>query len=58
MEKKKYFINLRTVAHGIETVDEFETAKEVKKMIKEYRMSHPTGYYYMSSRSTNEWKNR
>ena len=54
----KYFINLRTGAHGIETVDEFETHKETKKMIKEYRISHPTGYYYISSRSTNEWKNR
>ena len=54
----KYFINLRTGAHGIETVDEFETHKETKKMIKEYRISHPNGYYYISSRSTNEWKNR
>lgn len=40
----------------IETVDEFETLKEAKKMLAEYQMSDPSAYYYLSRRPCKEWK--
>jgi len=40
-----------------ETIDEFETAKEAGEMIKEYRIADPSHYYWMSQRSTKEWRN-
>lgn len=44
-------------AYGrLETVDEFETYKEAREMLKEYRMSDPSGEYYLSSRACKEWK--
>lgn len=39
------------------TLDQFETYKEAKAMLKEYRLA--SGYYsaaYLSSRSTKEWR--
>ena len=39
----------------LETVDQFETFKEARLMLKEYRMSDPTGYYYISSRACRAW---
>ena len=40
----------------LETVDEFETRKEARKMLAEYQMSDPSGYYYLSSRCCKGWK--
>jgi len=40
-----------------ETLDEFETYSEAKKMLVEYKIA--SSYYsgaYLSSRSTKEWK--
>jgi len=48
------YINRRGQGH-LETVDEFETRKEAKAMLAEYRMSDPSGYYYISSRCCREW---
>jgi len=39
----------------LETVDEFDTLKEAKQMLKEYRMSDPTGQFYLSSRCCANW---
>ena len=39
-----------------ETVDEFDTWKEAKKMVREYQMSDPCAEYYISSRPCREWK--
>lgn len=48
------YINLRG-AEGVETVDEFETRKEAREALGEYlRLSG--GDYYISSRSTREWR--
>lgn len=41
---------------GLETVDEFETRKEARAMLTEYRMSDSSGYYYISSRPCKGWK--
>lgn len=39
----------------LETVDEFETYKEAKDMVKEYRMADPSAIYYISSRACKHW---
>lgn len=40
----------------LETVDEFETRKEARAMLAEYRLSDPSGIYYLSSRPCKAWK--
>jgi len=40
----------------LETVDEFTTRKEARKMLSEYQMSDPSGYYYLSTRCCKAWK--
>ena len=40
----------------LETVDEFETFKEAKAMVKEYRLSDSSAEYYISSRACKEWR--
>ena len=39
----------------LETVDQFDTLKEARLMLAEYRMSDPLGYYYISSRPCKGW---
>lgn len=46
----------RKGSNYLETVDEFETYKEAKKMIIEYRISDPYAKYYISSRCCKAWK--
>jgi len=38
-----------------ETVDEFESAKEAFKMVKEYRLADPYAKYWISSRACKDW---
>ena len=40
----------------LETVDEFETRKEARAMLAEYRLSDNSAYYYISSRCCKSWK--
>lgn len=40
----------------LETVDEFETRKEARAMLAEYRMSDPSAEYYLSSRACKNWR--
>ena len=40
----------------LETVDEFETFKEAKAMVKEYRLSDSSAEYYISSRACKAWR--
>ena len=42
----------------LETVDEFETYKEAKEMVKEYRVSDPYAMYYISSRACKHWNEK
>lgn len=49
------YINIKT-GNGVETVDEFTTMKEARVMIKEYRLSDRYNNYYLSQRSTREWR--
>lgn len=39
----------------LETVDEFTTRKEARKMLSEYRLSDPSANYYLSSRACRDW---
>ncbi len=39
----------------LETVDQFETYKEAREMLKEYRMGDNQGEYYISQRACKEW---
>ena len=40
----------------VETVDQFETYEEAKKMRDEYNISDVMHLYYISTRSTKEWR--
>jgi len=40
----------------LETVDEFETRKEVREMLKEYQISDYSAQYYLSQRPCNDWR--
>jgi len=51
------FINIKG-DFGVETIDEFKGFQEGKTLIKEYRISDKYNYYYISQKSTNEWRNR
>ncbi len=46
----------RKSGRDLETVDEFETYREARKMLSEYRLSDPSAEYYLSSRACNAWK--
>ena len=50
-----YYINMKG-SYGIETIDQFETMKEAKKMVYEYNLSDSYNYYYISSRSTKQYR--
>lgn len=42
----------------LETVDEFESRKEAKEMLSEYRLTDPYGYYYTSQRACKAWREK
>jgi len=46
----------RKNSNGLETVDQFETYKEARKMIVEYRLSDWSAEYYISTRCCKDWK--
>ena len=39
-----------------ETVAQYETRKEARKDVREYRLSDPSANYYISSKPCNHWK--
>lgn len=51
------YINIKTT-EGTETVDKFETYREAKQNLREYKIA--SSFYsgaYLSQRYTNDWKN-
>ena len=43
----------------VETIDEFETRKEARKMLTEYQLTYGYDFkLWMSSRSTKDWRDR
>lgn len=53
----KIYVQMRS-PEGLETIDEFESMSEAKKMLKEYRMADKFNCYYLSSRPCKAWGNR
>ena len=49
------YINIKN-GNEVETIDQFGTYKEALAMIREYRFSDSYNYYYLSQRSTKEWR--
>jgi len=51
------YINRKDDFGNLETVDEFnQERKYAKEMLKEYRLSDPSAYYYMSQRPCKDWQ--
>ena len=51
------YINRKDNFRNLETVDEFkEGRKYAKEMLKEYRLSDASAYYYMSQRPCKDWQ--
>jgi hypothetical protein len=50
----RHFINRLGQGYR-ETVDEFDTRKEARAMLAEYRMADPTAHHYLSSRACKGW---
>jgi hypothetical protein len=40
----------------LETVDGFQTRKEAREMLAEYRLADPSAEYYLSSRACKAWR--
>ena len=46
----------RKDSEGLETVDQFDTYREAREMVKEYRMSDRSAEFYISNRPCKGWK--
>lgn len=46
---------LRKGSNGLETVDQFETRKEARVALWEYRLFDPYASYYLSQRACKDW---
>lgn len=42
----------------LETVDEFDTRREAREMLAEYRLSDPSAVYYLSTRPCKDWSEK
>ena len=51
----KFYIQRRD-GNQLETVDEFDTRKEARAMLAEYRMADPTAHHYISTRCCKSWR--
>lgn len=51
---RKYYIQRKGGGY-LETVDEFPTYSEARKMLREYRLADPSAAYYLSSRACASW---
>lgn len=48
----------RKDGRDLETVDEFDTWKEARRMVKEYRLSDASAIYYLSRRACVAWRTK
>lgn len=51
----KTYLNIKD-GNAVETIDEFETWAEAKKMKKEYDMAYGHNRIYLSQRCTKDWR--
>lgn len=52
-----FYINIRNNGQ-VETVDQFDTKKEADEMVKEYNISDSANFYYISTRTNKEWREK
>jgi hypothetical protein len=52
-----YYIQRRGNGY-LETVDEFATRTEARKMLTEYQLADPSARHYISSRCCANWRDR
>ena len=50
------YVNLKNKGCSVETVDQFPLRREAIKAVKDFRLSDPTGNYYLSTRCTKDWR--
>jgi len=50
-----HYINLKTIHHATETIDQFDSYMEAFAAVKEYRLADSSGCYYISQRATECW---
>ena len=50
-----FYIQRREDSKNIETIDEFEDAKEAHRMVNEYNLADPTAMHYVSRRPCKAW---
>lgn len=56
-KEEMIYINRKDDFGNLETVDEFNQGRKyAKEMLKEYRLSDATAYYYMSQRPCKDWQ--
>ena len=63
---KTRFINCRRASHTVETVDQLDNWQftdkgfnaELNRLVCEYQLSDLSAYYYVSNRSTKEWRQK
>ena len=53
--KGKRFINYQALDCDPETIDEFDTYKEAREMIREYRLAYCEGILWLSQRPIGDW---
>ena len=51
-----HYINRYWGHQNVETVDQFESMAEARKMLTEYRMADPSAHHRISQRSTKQWR--
>ena len=56
-KKNMYYINTKKYG-SVETVDETDNWKDAKYLIKEYCLASPEMGYYLSQRSTKDWRQK
>lgn len=49
-----YYIQ-RKDGQDLETVDQFDTRKEAREMVKEYQISDTSARFYISTRACKHW---
>ena len=50
------YIQRKDCDGNLETVDEFGSRKEAINMLKEYRLSDQSAYYYVSQKPCRDWQ--
>lgn len=51
-----WFIQRRDAPRSVETIDEFDNAKEAHRMAKEYNAADPSAWHYVSRVPCKSWR--